>query len=69
MTAAELAKQAALSTAPYIKAVSSEVAHQLELAFVARWIDQQDDSINPATILKTARSAMDELRRIYEQNY
>jgi hypothetical protein len=69
MTAAELAKQAALSTAPFIKAVSDEVQHSLELAFVARWVDQQDESIDPAKVLATAREAMAELRRVYEKNH
>ena len=69
MNAAELAKKAALSTAPFIKAVSSEVAHSLELAFVANWIDQQDESIAPAKVLATAREAIAELRRVYEKNH
>jgi len=69
MNAAELAKQAALSTADFGKALSPLVVLKLELAFVSQWVDQQDDSIDPAKVLKTAREAMGALRHVYEMQH
>lgn len=45
MNAAKLAKEAVNSTSPHARSVSDEVRRELALAYVARWLMRQDDSV------------------------
>ena len=66
MNAAQLSKQAALSTAPYVKILTHELCHKLELAHVAQWLDNQDVSVRAAAA-NTACESIDQLRAVYVQ--
>lgn len=69
MNATELSKKAALSTAPYAGALSDQVCHKLELAYVAQWLAIQDDDVGAAAAFRTARAAIAELRAVYNRNH
>lgn len=66
MNAIKLTEQAALSTAPYLKAVSPEVARRLELGHITLWLHMQDEA-HHAAALRTALEATSMIIAHYER--
>jgi hypothetical protein len=62
MNACQLAQAAADSARPLRGILAPEVVEKVERAFVAQWIDSQDESTPAAAVLKTARLALSMLR-------
>jgi hypothetical protein len=67
MNAAELAKQAALSTCRYVGVLSDDLCHKLELSYIAQWLDDQTVSVRAAAA-NTACKAIEQLRAVYVRN-
>ena len=64
MNAEELVRQDSLSTAPYGQVLNGEICHKLELAFVAIWLDCQDESVQAQAAI-TACKAISQLRHAF----
>lgn len=64
MNAVDLVKLAALSTAPYICAVSDDVLLKIERAYVAQWLYDQDSSVSAASAL-TALDAISQIKATF----
>jgi hypothetical protein len=58
MNSIQLAKNAEFAANKYFGILAPSILEAVKLAHIANWVSQQDDSIDPATVLMRAQEAI-----------